>query len=346
MKNISKLILGLSVILAFSACEKDEERAVIDPKAPSMLTPTDGTTMLLKKEDKDKTIEFKWKVATYGFDASVTYVLEIAKQGTNFASPVGVATVNNKEKADVLIDNFNNQLLGFLSDPETPAALALDLRLKATVNDNVEILYSQVIKLTITPFVAPIVYPMLSVPGSHQGWNPADLTTVVYSAKSDGKYEGYLWFANANTEFKYTSSFSWAVNYGDNGADGTLEPDGANIKAGAAGCYKLNVNMNNLTHTFVRTSWGLIGSATPGGWNTDQAMTYDVTNKVWRVTAALTVGKIKFRANGGWDINLGDDGANGILEYGGADIDVTSAGNYTVTLNLSKALYRYTLVKN
>ncbi|HEY1114592.1 MAG TPA: hypothetical protein VGE66_13565, partial [Chitinophagaceae bacterium] len=55
----------------------------------------------------------------------------------------------------------------------------------------------------------------------------------------------------------------------------------------------------------------------------------------WTVTLNLTAGEIKFRANDGWDINLGDKGNDKTLEPGGDNIPIAAAGNYTVTLNLT-----------
>jgi uncharacterized protein involved in high-affinity Fe2+ transport len=56
---------------------------------------------------------------------------------------------------------------------------------------------------------------------------------------------------------------------------------------------------------------------------------------------------MKFRANNAWDYNLGDTGANGTMEYGGDNIKVPSAGNYTITLDLSSPRnYKYSLTKN
>jgi hypothetical protein len=54
---------------------------------------------------------------------------------------------------------------------------------------------------------------------------------------------------------------------------------------------------------------------------------------------------LKFRANGNWDLNYGDTGANGTLEEGGTNIG-TIAGNYLVTLDLSNPRnYTYTMTK-
>jgi uncharacterized protein involved in high-affinity Fe2+ transport len=47
-----------------------------------------------------------------------------------------------------------------------------------------------------------------------------------------------------------------------------------------------------------------------------------------------------------WDLNFGDTGANGSLEFNGDNIKVPSAGNYTITLDLSSPRnYKYTLTK-
>jgi hypothetical protein len=73
-------------------------------------------------------------------------------------------------------------------------------------------------------------------------------------------------------------------------------------------------------------------------------MDFDPITKEWKVIVELKNGKIKFRANDGWDINLGDNGANGILEYGGSDI-VVEAGKYEIKLKLGTPDYTYTIDK-
>ena len=75
-------------------------------------------------------------------------------------------------------------------------------------------------------------------------------------------------------------------------------------------------------------------------------MTYDATKGVWKITLALVAGDIKFRANDAWDINYGDNGPDGKLELNGANIAVSAAGNYTVTLNLEVPKYTYSVLKN
>ena len=74
--------------------------------------------------------------------------------------------------------------------------------------------------------------------------------------------------------------------------------------------------------------------------------TFEETTSI-TITVALVGGQeLKFRANDAWTLNYGDDGANGVLEEGGANIAVAASGTYKITLDLSKSrAYTYTLEK-
>ncbi|HOO95255.1 MAG TPA: SusF/SusE family outer membrane protein [Proteiniphilum sp.] len=171
----------------------------------------------------------------------------------------------------------------------------------------------------------------LYVPGGHQGWDPASAPTL-YNRNFDFKYSGYVYFADANTEFKFTAQPGWdGANYGD-GGDGTISTDGGNLKVAEAGMYKIDVDLTANTYTLTKTEWGLIGDATDGGWDNSTPMSYDPATGLWSVTTTLKDGTFKFRANNAWDINLGGDLNN--LSYGGDNIQAT-AGTYTITLDLS-----------
>lgn len=190
------------------------------------------------------------------------------------------------------------------------------------------------------------VNPTLYVPGSHQGWTPATAPTL-FSRNFDFKYEGYLYFDNAHA-FKFTSQANWGgTNYGD-GGEGTLSTDGgaANLEVGEEGYYKINVDLSNLPYTYsmTKTEWGLIGDATPGGWDNSTPMVYDPATGVWSVTASLEAKSFKFRANNGWEINMG--GEMNDLSYNGDNIQVEEAGDYLITLDLSDPkAYKATMVK-
>jgi hypothetical protein len=171
---------------------------------------------------------------------------------------------------------------------------------------------------------------------------------VLKSVASDNKFEGYLNFPLANAQFKFSTTPAWDGNdYGDDGtSSGHLVHPGSNLQETDAGYYKINVDMTALTYTVVKTTWGLIGDATPGGWSTDSPMAYDTATGLWKAVLNLTAGSLKFRANGAWDINYGDTGADGILDAGGDNIAIPDAGSYTITMKLGFPDYTYSIVKN
>lgn len=92
-------------------------------------------------------------------------------------------------------------------------------------------------------------------------------------------------------------------------------------------------------------NWGIIGSATPNGWDDpDTNLDYSLSTKKYSYTGPLKVGEIKFRLDDSWATNYGDDGNDLTLDAGGANIPITSAGNYSVTIDFNAKTY--TVKKN
>jgi len=150
-------------------------------------------------------------------------------------------------------------------------------------------------------------------------------------------YDGY---------FKIREDNAWGVNYGDNGADGTLELGGDNI-AITAGHYIIDFDSVNLTVTVTPagTVWGVVGDATLNGWGAaeDVKLMPDPCNDgVYIVKdVVLKDGFIKFRQDDAWGVNLGDNGADGTTDAGGDNIAVT-AGTYDMVLDTVNGTYTLT----
>ncbi|HAG15213.1 MAG TPA: DUF5116 domain-containing protein [Bacteroidales bacterium] len=343
MKKIILLYIALIGIVSFSCTKKDAE-PVLDLTAviaPVVSQPAANASIVLTEEEAASKVTFTWSAADFKVNLAVTYRVMMANAGTDFAEEFEILKTTNLT-GDISYADLNNKLN--VNGGQPGVASDVEFRVVASVSDIVEVVNSTVVAVQITPYLAIINYPKLYVPGGYQGWDVTNENTVIYSLKSDGKYEGYLYFKDTPTEFKFADGPSWDVNYGDDLADGTLDRNGANIVAAAAGMYKLNVNINTLTYTKLLTAWGIIGSATAGGWDSDQKMVYDETNRVLTLTLDLVAGEIKFRANDAWDLNYG--GAGGYLVVGGDNIAIAAAGNYTITINLSVANYTYTILKN
>ena len=147
-------------------------------------------------------------------------------------------------------------------------------------------------------------------------------------------------------EFKIREDNAWGVNYGDTGADGTLEQNGDNI-AITAGHYIIDFDAANFTITITPagTVWGVVGDATLNGWGAaeDVKLMPDPCNEgVYLVKdVVLKDGFIKFRQDDAWGVNLGDTGADGTTEANGDNIAVT-AGTYDMVLDTVNGTYTLT----
>ena len=159
------------------------------------------------------------------------------------------------------------------------------------------------------------------------GWD--DETALAFNAELK-QWIGGIHLTAA--EIKFRANHDWAYNYGSDNADGTLQSGGANIPVDLESDYAVTLDLSTPNvYTYILNRWGLIGSATPGGWDSDQNMTWDATNSVFTITLDLTAGEVKYRANDGWDVNLG--GELTALTSGGANIAISEAGSYTITLD-------------
>lgn len=347
MKYFKYIILSSLVGFMLGSCTEDELGPVLQlNNRPAITAPAAGATFELTEANAGEVLPaFTWTAVDYGFPAGTAYKLEMDIAGNNFAAPVALGTINGLSLTGMTQAELNNILLA--KDLEGEVPVDIDLRVIATVNPEVDALVSDVVTITVVPYSSTVVVPQLQVPGSYQGWDPANNTTIIFSPLSNGLYEGYLFMTPGDAKYKYTQGPSWDTNWGDNGDDGTLEPGGADIPINGEGVYKLNVDLNGLTHTRTLTTWGLIGSATANGWDSDQDMTFDPGTGIFSITADLAAGELKFRANDDWAINFGDDGNNKTLEYGGANIAIAEAGNYTIELQIvGVSKYKYTITKN
>lgn len=95
------------------------------------------------------------------------------------------------------------------------------------------------------------------------------------SLEMDGNYLGYCYL---NGDFKFRShETTWdAPDWGMGSAEGSLVEEGEkNIPAVAAGFYRVEASLADGTYNYSPIMIGIIGSATPNGWDSDVNMTYD-----------------------------------------------------------------------
>lgn len=188
-----------------------------------------------------------------------------------------------------------------------------------------------------------VQHPKLYVPGAYQDWDPGNTEFSLSSPGNTKVYEGYKYFPAENSPFFFTRVPAFALILGDNGADGTLENNGDTIRVADAGLYQIVADLNDNTYSLTRTEWGVLGDATPGGWDIDTDMTWNAEEQAMEALIDLVPGELKFRANDDWAINMGDDLGDGLLSQDGGNIVIEKGGAYQILLYLDKPDYTYEL---
>jgi starch-binding outer membrane protein SusE/F len=358
MRNIIKSLVAVTLIAGFASCTDEQDLKYVNNAAEfKILSPVSGEGIVLSPDTPTNPgLSMTWEDMNYGEATQVTYTVQVDKSGDNFDTPIDlVSTVNTY--VSVTSDVLNGASIGAGLTPFSEGGL--EIRVRATVGTTgSEEKFSDVITYLVTPYSTDL--PKLAVPGNHQGWNPPTAPRIASSAFGATDYEGYMWLDGG---FKFVApdaagNYNWGnPDWGDDGSfSGLLTLDGAgetDCIATTAGYYRVKANTattgtDALKYNIQSTTWAVIGDATPGGWGTDTPMTYNAITKKWSAVVTLSAQPapdhgIKFRANGAWDLNYGDTGANSSLEEGGTNI-ATSAGTYLIELDLSNPRkYTYTL---
>ena len=356
MKNITKLVIALFAIVAFSCTQDDvEDRPVITPgNAPVLTAPSSGAIYELLPADATTTVErFTWDSADFGGAVEVTYSVQMDKKGGDFTAPQTLGSVVSANQVAVTVEVMNAAALTLKATPFV--ATDFIIRIVATTGASTTIVSETTTAIVVKPYTTES--PKLWLPGSYQGasgytsdWTPSKAPQLESSGYGKTDFEGFVYF-DAPGNYKMTAQPAWGpVDYGMGASAGTIDPKGGDINMPAAGYYlfKADTDPTKLTYSATATAWGIIGSATPGGWDNSTAMTYDKTSKLWKVTAVLTGAEFKFRANNAWTYNLGKlkTAPNGVsLQFDGDNIAV-EAGTYDITLDLSNPrVYKYTITK-
>ena len=170
--------------------------------------------------------------------------------------------------------------------------------------------------------------PILYMAGDANGWKQID----VLNSNDGVHFTGYM-YLNQNG-FKFCSQPNWdGTNYG---AGFDTAPDAGNIViAEEAGFYQVDVDLSAKTNTLTPFTIGIIGNATPKGWDGDTNMKYNPEERCWELkNVKLIDGEMKFRHTNDWNLNWG--GPLDALVHDGDNIAV-AAGTYDIKLEVNWA---------
>jgi len=330
-KNLIIYLTFIGLLGFFTGCEEDGTKVVImtSPIAPTLKTVPDLT---LSRANAAQDLEFVGTPVDPGFHASATYILEACAAGNAFADAVTVYSGVQDTSIKITQSDLNGILLRkFPADAVSSvdfrirSVLVVDAGTGAPGTSTDPMVYSSAAK---TADVTTYGLPRLDLEDS-------GIIQKIESAKGDGKYFGYVKL-DAAKPFTLLDPDSGTA-YGASGS--ALAVNGAAITVGATGWHKLTVDVNALTYKLEAYMIGLVGSATPNGWNSpDTKMDYNSTTDTWYINnITLVAGDIKFRLNDGWAWNLGYNPANTgkltDLFHNGDNIPV-QPGTYNITLTI------------
>ena len=341
MKKILKTIpVLLSILFAFSACEKDQIQAVLNAGAVPAVVLSAPNVVLSKDIENNQVLSVTWTRPNFGYDAAPVYAVLLDKKGGDFSKAFVVNTGQELKKTFKGAE-LNNILLalgipvGSVSD--------IDVKVQAKLSEK-SILTSPTFVLKATGYLdkLDLSSPWGIVGSAYNDWG-AFADAEFFKTSEKDVYVAYVTLKEG--EFKIRKNNDWAVNYGDDGANGSLEAGGANINS-KAGTYKISFNAAKLSVKIEKYSWGVVGSAyNDWGASPDGELNYDPFSDQWRGILTLKEGEFKIRQNADWAVNFGDDGANNTLDAGGANIAVKK-GTYLITANFTDNKFTVQKISN
>jgi hypothetical protein len=181
MKNINRILLGsILATTALLSCKKDEHQVVFEGGTDPVLTASSTAALVLDANNKNNpAISFSWTNPEYRFNTgissqNVTYTLQVDTAGSNFSK-----NPNLQEMAianDLAVTLTVKDLNTFLTKMALTAGVAynLDIRVKATLINNSVPLFSNVVKIKVTPYLDFAVEP----PGTPPNYDNGNLWVV------------------------------------------------------------------------------------------------------------------------------------------------------------------------
>ena len=185
-----------------------------------------------------------------------------------------------------------------------------------------------IVTLDMNNLTYTVQKPILYMAGDANGWKHSD----VLKSEDGVHYTGYM-YLNQNG-FKFCTQKNWdGTNYG--GAFFGESEDNI-MMTQEAGFYQVDVDLSAKTYTLTPFTIGIIGNATPTGWDSDTDMTYNPEERCWELkNVRLSDGEMKFRHKNDWSLSWGGELDN-LTTQNGPNIAV-AAGTYDIKLEVNWA---------
>lgn len=264
MKHIVRSVFFLPLFsIFFLACNKDENQVIYLGGNNPVLAAASTSPQVLTLPNKDNlSVSLSWTNPNYQFSTGissqdVTYTIQVDTTGSNFTNPkIGQKSISKDLSYTFTVKELNTILLGMglLEN----MAHNMEFRVKSTLANGSGALYSNVIRIVITPYL-DVVYPVptdLFITGSATpanwqcGCGEPPLLSQKFTKVSSSQFQLTITLS-ANNSYLFIPVYgSWNAKYGGTGANNTnnvlgdaFKPNGGDMKAPTAtGSYKITVD--------------------------------------------------------------------------------------------------------
>jgi starch-binding outer membrane protein SusE/F len=269
MKNILKLLFGSVFMTAmFSSCIKDENKIFFEGGTAPVLSASSTANLFLDSTHKNDIIRtFSWTNPGYRFTTGVssqdvTYILQVDTTGANFKNPaIQEVAIARDLSVAFTIKDLNTILTKLNMTEDIPHNI--EFRIKSTLVNNSVPLYSNVIKMVITPYL-DVVVPIppqgelfITGDGTPSGWTNNPPPAQKCNKVSKTEYNITINFV-PGVSYKFVSTLNnWQPQYG--GSSATGGDLGYNMGGGSdpaaiptpavSGSYKVTLNFKTGKYT-------------------------------------------------------------------------------------------------
>lgn len=274
MNMRNRLLVVFAFLLVLVSCKKDEHKIYLESgTAPVLTASTTGPVVLNQADSARPAITFNWTNPDYRFTTGissqdVTYVLQVDSVGKNFRSnKLQEVSISKELGTTFTVKDFN--AIFTRMDVLENVAHEFEFRVRAHLVNGAAPLYSNVIKMKVTPYLDVAV----PVPTNGNLWMTGDAAPSGWSNPLGNPYDVSQKFTRVSSSlYELTIALPGGGNYKllqDNGdwstqyhmlTGGTWESGEFEMKDSdpgfpgppSAGSYKITVNFKTGRYSVVK----------------------------------------------------------------------------------------------
>jgi hypothetical protein len=348
MKNVKRILFALLSLVAFTACEKDGDLITLSGLEKNNLMATRTEVILTQANSAENVLALSWTTSTLTVSDPSMSAPNILKTTLQVSKTQNFSGTVVESVESTLSRTFTGAELNTIAKTlgATPGeATSVYFRLKSSIGDNIDPVYSDVVTVTVTAYKID-----MSV-GFILNSKQEDTGVTLYSATSNGEYIGFI---GATGWYNYYLKEGDGTIWGNDAVTGT--PFVASSASGRwnfwfpgiSGCYYVDVNTTKKVWSAL-----LIPSLTVSG-DISGEMTFDRPNVKWTIPFTATSTNLTVKISGTGKLYNSTTGTNdaaaidtpvafaqsgGNLVFasqaGNINITVPAKGEYTLTIDLS-----------